>query len=481
MTKSVYFRNFMTAALTVLVSFTILGGIFSMWSYRVMVQDKRRAMAGTADSAVYAVTAQVVEAMDFDLSSLHLRLLLSILARTSGFDILAADNYGLVVSCSDDELVCEHMGKIVPTDALSVMLSGRRFERTTDLGGVFREMRYVIGRPVRVEIGAASYNLGYIFVSVESVVLAQLWRQFAGIFILIALSVMCLAFMLSLIATKRQSAPLGEMARASRRFARGDFDVRVSVPGRNDELSELTQAFNAMADSLQRSEALRREFIANVSHELKTPMTIIAGFSDGILDGTIPRENEAKYLEVISSETKRLSRLVASMLDMSRLQSADTAEILRRSFDISEVMRITLIGFEGKLGAKRLDVEAELPEEAITVRGDKDAITRVVYNLIDNAVKFAEPGTAIKLALWKQGERAFVSVEDRGETIPPEEMPLIFDRFHKADRARSQNPEGVGLGLYLAKTILDNHNEDIYVASRDGVTRFTFTLRIGGA
>ena len=235
-----------------------------------------------------------------------------------------------------------------------------------------------------------------------------------------------------------------------------------------------------MAVSLERSECLRRDFIANVSHELKTPMTVISGFSDGILDGTIPPENERKYLEIISSETKRLSRLVRTMLDMSRIQSAASGAALRGSFDISEVIRVTLLGLGGKIDARRLDVDAELPEESIVTRGDKDAVTQVVYNLIDNAVKFAENGSTIRVSLWKRGHKAYVAVENKGETIPPEEMPLIFDRFHKTDRSRSEDRDGVGLGLYIVKTILDDHNEDIFVTSADGVTKFTFTLTLAG-
>ena len=207
-------------------------------------------------------------------------------------------------------------------------------------------------------------------------------------------------------------------------------------------------------------------------------MTVISGFSDGIMDGTIPPENERKYLEVISSETKRLSRLVKTMLDMSRIRSASSDSVLRGSFDIAEIIRLALLSLGGKIDGKGLDVDTELPEEAIITRGDKDSITQVVYNLIDNAVKFAEKGTAIRLSLWKQGHKAYVSVENRGEPIPAEEMPLIFDRFHKADRSRSENRDGVGLGLYIVKTILDSHNEDIFVTSSDGLTKFTFTLTL---
>jgi len=166
------------------------------------------------------------------------------------------------------------------------------------------------------------------------------------------------------------------------------------------------------------------------------------------------------------------------MLDLSKLQYADGKEIVKSSFDVSEVTRLALLSLGSKIEGRRLDVEAGLPEATVMARGDKDSITQVVYNLIDNAVKFSIPGGVIGIALWKQGGRAYISVENRGETIPPDELPHIFDRFHKADKSRSADREGIGLGLYIVKTILDSHNEDIFVTSNNGVTKFVFTLTI---
>jgi len=299
-----------------------------------------------------------------------------------------------------------------------------------------------------------------------------------NVFTLIAFNVMVLTFAISYVATKRQAEPLKEMAGAARRFARGDFSSRVEDNGKLDEISQLTQAFNAMADSVESAETLRREFIANISHEMKTPMTVISGFAEGILDGTIPPENETRYLRVISSETKRLSRLVGSMLDMSKFRSADVNLIRDSWFDATEVVKLALLSLDGKISERQLDVNAELPEEPIITRGDKDSITQVVYNLTDNAVKFSAPGSAINIALWKQGGRAYVSVENHGETIPKDELPHIFERFHKTDKSRSADRDGVGLGLYIVKTILDNHNEDVFVTSGEGVTKFVFSLTV---
>ena len=244
---------------------------------------------------------------------------------------------------------------------------------------------------------------------------------------------------------------------------------------RRDEVGELAEAFNAMADSLSKSEQRRSEFIANVSHELKTPMTSIAGFADGILDGTIPPDQERHYLEIISSETRRLSRLVRSMLDLSRIQSDERAA--QQQFDICETLVRALVTLESKVNAKHLEVDAQIPQdEPVPVWGDQDAITQVCYNLLDNAIKFSQEGGVLGLGVTVKGAKATVTISNQGETIPPEEQQLVFDRFHKTDHSRSADRDGVGLGLYIVKTILNSHKENIVCTSEDGVTKFIFTM-----
>jgi signal transduction histidine kinase len=243
-------------------------------------------------------------------------------------------------------------------------------------------------------------------------------------------------------------------------------------------MGALIDSFNKMADSLEQAEKRRSEFIANISHELRTPMTTIAGFADGILDGTIPPEQERKYLVSIRDETRRLSRLVRDMLDVSRAK-AKAADASRRTvFDLTELMLQTMLSFESRATKKNLDVDPQLPDSHLMVIADKDAITQVIYNLLDNAIKFANPGSCLVVRLYKDMGKAYVSIKDYGETIPPDDLPYIFDRFHKSDRSRSLDKEGVGLGLYLVKTIINAHDEDIAVRSEDGMTEFVFTLTL---
>ena len=475
MKQSIYFRNFLAIALIVFISFTLLGALSSAWSYRRSMSEKRAMMTSTLHETARYVTNQHLF-YDVDLSDLNLSMWLAVTSGVSGFDLIVTDADGIVGSCSERDF--KHLGKHVPEQVLQTAITGGQNVRLTNLGQIYPERRQVVGTPLTVTISGETYVFGYLFVSSDLAAFRQEWQNFSGVFILITLNIMVLTFVISFVATKKQAEPLNEMAGAARRFARGDFSTRVEDSGRQDEIGQLTQAFNAMAESLDSSETFSRELVANLSHELKTPMTVIAGFAEGLLDGTIPRENEDRYLKVILTETRRMSRLVKSMLEMSTFQSTDSGSVLEKTFDISEVVRLALLSLDSKIEGKNLDVDAKLPEEAIRTRGDRDAITQVVYNLIDNAIKFSTQRGVVSLELWKQGSRAYVSVENIGETIRENELPHIFDRFHKADKSRSADREGVGLGLYIVKTILDNHNEDIFVTSENGVTRFMFTLTI---
>ena len=207
-------------------------------------------------------------------------------------------------------------------------------------------------------------------------------------------------------------------------------------------------------------------------------MTTIGGYVDGILDGTIPKEKERQYLTIVSDEVKRLSRLVRSMLDISKLQDQQSipAERMTR-FDIGELAGQVLLTFEQKITQKNLDVQVNFPEYPAYAMADRDSINQVIYNLVDNAVKFVDDGGILGLEIREGGGKLYISVSNTGNTIPPEELPLVFDRFHKIDKSRSRNSSGWGLGLYIVKVLVNYHGENISVESRDGKTSFTFTLK----
>lgn len=457
----------------VMLSFLILGVAFVLLGRGYVVSEYRENMESNAEQVSRSAQALTREGA---LNSWTLRMTISMVSQITGNQILISDTSGVVILCSDMNIACDHLGRQIDPAVFLAMSNGGKFNQMTNLYGFYDTPHYVVAQPIHTadDVG----TMGYVFVASESAKLVEGWHTFVWVFIAAAGAVMMLALLMTLMISKRMAQPLDEMARAARKFEHGDFSARVEEDGRTDEVGALVSAFNSMADSLETSEQRRNEFIANISHELKTPMTTIAGFADGILDGTIPKEEEDKYLATIAEETRRLSRLVRSMLDLSKLESTGIDLARRREFDVSETIISTLLSFEARATDKNLDVDLQLPEDHINVIGDPDAITRVLYNLMDNAVKFAIPGSVLCISLWKADGKAYISVRDTGETIPESDLPFIFDRFHKSDRSRSLDRDGVGLGLYLVKSILDAHGEDIAVTSRDGVTEFVFTLTL---
>ncbi len=470
--RSYYFKNFMTIAALVLLCFVILSASFVLVGRNYALRERRETIESNVIELSRLASAY---AQDGSLEDWNFRITLSTVARSTGNLCFVTDGGGTVVSCSDAEPNCKHIGKTVPEAVLESLREKNYYSGLSTLGALSEETGYVAALPVLSPDGGVS---GYVFAlsSVSGVI--ETWRSILNIFLMMSLVIIALALILGYFSSKVRARPINEMADAALKFAHGDFSARVTVDERDDELGALAASFNQMAESLQQSEQRRSDFIANVAHELKTPMTTISGFADGILDGTIPYEKQAHYLETISSETKRLNRLVRSMLELSRMESGDLTELRSKSFDASEVLVQAMLLFERKINSKRLEVDAQLPEDPILVCGDRDAISQVMYNLLENAVKFADPGSVLGVSLFKQGPKAYVSIKNRGPTIPEEELPLIFDRFHKTDKSRSIDRDGYGLGLYIVKTILGNHGEDIAVTSRDGVTEFVFSLTI---
>ena len=473
--KNVYLRNFVATATLVFICFLLVAVSFVGIGRGYIINDYRGRMDNNA--AEVARTAAAIADGD-SLTSWSLSMTLSSISRTTGNQVFITDENGKIISCSDRAPTCEHLGKQIPDDVMGTLRSFGEYDQMSTLGGLYDSKRYAVARPIKS--GTGNHDIiGYVFISNGVGNILKTWSSLTAITAMVAVGVFVAAMLVSLMYSKHMAKPLDEMAAASRRFARGDFSVR--VPQRDDpadEMGALIESFNKMADSLELAEARRSEFIANISHELRTPMTTISGFAEGLLDGTIPPEDEKKYLRAISDETKRLSRLVRDMLDVSQLRNRGADESKRIDFDLTELTLQTLLSFESRATKKNLDVDPQLPDNHIMVHADKDAITQVIYNLLDNAVKFASPGSCITVRIYKDADKAYVAVRDYGETIPPDDLPFIFDRFHKSDRSRSLDKDGVGLGLYLVKSIINSHDEDIAVTSRDGMTEFVFTLSL---
>ena len=473
--KNVYLRNFVATATLVFMCFLLVAVSFVGIGRGYIINDYRERMDNNASEV--ARTASAIADGD-SLTSWSLSMTLSSISRTTGNQVFITDETGKIVSCSDRAPMCEHLGHQIPADVMQTLETTGEYDQMSTLGGLYEKNRYAVARPIKTS-GDGKDIIGYVFITNVVDNILKTWSSLTGITAIVTIGVFAAAMIVSLMYSKHMAKPLDEMAAASRRFARGDFSVRVRQrEDPTDEMGALIDSFNKMADSLENAEERRSEFIANISHELRTPMTTISGFAEGLLDGTIPPEDEKKYLRAISDETKRLSRLVRDMLDVSQLRNRAADPTKRIDFDLTELTLQTLLSFESRATKKNLDVDPQLPDNHIMVHADKDAITQVIYNLLDNAVKFASPGSCITVRIYKDNGKAYVSVRDYGETIPPDDLPFIFDRFHKSDRSRSLDKDGVGLGLYLVKSIINSHDEDIAVKSEDGATEFVFTLKL---
>ena len=471
-----YWRHFLITGGTVLLSFTLLAVVFISTSYQYTIQESKDRMENNA-LRVAELTSTMLSS-GCSIRDENFRTYVNSVAGISGTTVLISTADGDLAYCSDSEVYAVDVAEAqIPRYIMETIILEDSYSAMTTMDGQLKETCFAVGKPVDVQTVAGVLTVGIVFVLSPGSAFVNLWGDFAAIFFVAAVLVLVICLLSSSVIAGKQTKPLKQMAEAARAFGHGSFDVRVPDTGDEDELADLARAFNAMADSLSQSESRRREFVANISHELKTPMTTIAGFVDGMLDGTIPPSQTTAYLQVVSSETKRLSRLVRKMLELSQLQ-ANTQDLDQGRFDIVEVMSRVLVSLEGRITGRGLDVDARLPEEPVWVRGSEDDITQVCYNLLDNAIKFSDPGTAIGISVGEQGTKARVSVVNHGETIPPQEQEDIFERFHKTDRSRSMDKDGVGLGLYIVKSILNQHGESIRLSSENGVTEFVFTLTL---
>ena len=465
---TISWQNFMLTASVVMLTLALLGSAFFALTYSYAVDERSEQMQSKATIVSHMVSSYIESG-----SLTGLRELANFASNVTDAQFLICNTDGDLLLTTDPTLANRVL--TMPQEVIDGAMSGDAYTTRTTLGGIYEETHFVVGVPIESN-GAL---VGFVLAVTGARALTTMWRTFIGLFFMTAVTVLLLSFVVSAWVSMRQSRPIHEMAEATRRFADGNFDVRMHNYEGVTEISELTEAFNSMADSLQETERQRREFIANVSHELKTPMTTIAGYTDGILDGTIPPEQEKEYLRIISDEARRLSRLVRRMLEVSQLQSRDLTRT-KAPFDVCESMRRVLISMEKKITDRGLDVDADIPDGSIMVLGDNDLITQVIYNLLENATKFARAGSALYLGVTTLNGKALVSVRNEGDTIPAEEIPLLFERFHKSDKSRSEDKDGVGLGLYVVKIILEQHKEHIAVTSENGLTTFTFTITLAG-
>ena len=474
--KTTFSRTFSTLAVILLAALLLVGISFQLLVRSYLTNKTIEGLK--TDSAAIAHVAAAYQ-KDDTLSARDFLIILSMVSELSDADTLICDPDGKLLLCSDSPLGCAHQGMVI-TDKnyLKKTISQEYVVNSGIIEGIYDDARYVVSTTIRDTQTDAV--MGIVIVSTPMSDTLGVLKRISDTYIFVSVLVVLVAVIALTIYTRKSSTPLRDMAKTANAFGHGNLKARAQVPqGAPQEIQELALAFNNMAQSLEKSEYRRQEFVANVSHELKTPMTTIGGYVDGMLDGTISPDQQSHYLQIVSDETKRLSRLVRSMLDISQLQEQGVIPDEKKScFDITECAGQVLITFEQKILDKQLDVQVEMPDHPVITFACQDYITQVLYNLVDNGVKFCPEKGVLGLQIRPGQKKIYVSVSNNGQPIPTKELPLLFDRFHKLDKSRSQNRDGWGLGLYIVKTLVCGHGEDISVSSTDEKTEFTFTLPI---
>ena len=344
---------------------------------------------------------------------------------------------------------------------------------------------------IRTAIGGnPAFTVGVPFVQEERVLGAVLIRTkaqtvessaggLAWPIALAALAVMLLAALVLSLCLRSALRPLRKVTEAARAMSGGDFTRRVEGFAGTREVAELAEAFNLMSEKLGEVEESRREFVANVSHELRSPITSISGFIGGMADGTIPPEEHPRYLKLVYGETQRLAKLVGDLLALSRMERG-TARLNLTSFDLCSLFRAAVVRRVSDLEGRHMDVVCDFPDDPCPVLADRDRIEEVIINLVDNAVKFTPEGGTLTLSAKKSGGTVTAVVRDNGPGILPEDRPRVFERFFTADRAHTAG-KGTGLGLSICQRIMEMHGESIRLLDTEEGAAFAFTLKAAPA
>ncbi len=349
--------------------------------------------------------------------------------------------------------------------------NGNEVTKVGTLNGVFEKENLTVIFPIKTE---DSVKLA-LAITVPVPEIRRIRTDIMIVFLISTLIALILATIFAYIVSVRISKPIKEMSKAAKRISEGDFNKKIPQSSCT-EIAQLSQSFNQMTESLKQLENMRSGFISAVSHELRTPITIITGFVEGILDDTIPPDQQEKYLNIALTESRRMSRIVETLLGMARLDSGGL-KVNKTEFDINRMVREIAIGYESVITNKNISVNVNLESEKCMVYADSDLIHRVIVNLIDNAIKYTPENGKIEIAIKNISQKIHVSVYNTGVGIKEEDKNRIFDRFYKVDSSRGEDKKGLGIGLYMVKAIVKAHDNDIMVISEYGkYAKFVFTL-----
>lgn len=451
-----------TFTLILTIVLVSLAWILSMWFRSFYFSEKRMQFERDGEYISRAIKEYNFEKDKVELDELQTIVDMSGVGADSYISVWDKFDSIYIHSKSADDKIIETSPEILDKDK-SLLAEGKPLEYIND--------HYTYIYPV---ITGNEFKGYIVMTSPLSTISKQLHKIYVIVWISALGAMIFAALVLSLVSKKILINPLAEMNKAAKRFANGEVDKRVHIESK-DEIGQLASSFNIMAESLEKVEKNRRDFISNVSHELRSPITSIKGFVAGIIDGVIPKEKERYYLDIVYSEIKRLTRLISDLLDLSAIESGKLKFEMKR-VNINELIRLCIINNERKIKEKKITLKIELQDENCYVKADEDKTMQVVTNLLDNAIKYCGNNGIIKISTYRKGAKVFVQMYNNGPKISDEEMTYIWNRFYKSDKSRT-NKVSTGLGLSIVRMILMQQGEEIWVEndSNVGVT-FTFSL-----
>ena len=462
--KSIVFKYFALCTAVILISFICLGAVLLLVSSRYFIDEKKNLMVKNTEALVNFTQQRLTE------------------NPSRWKDAVTTKMHEYSISSNADYILCSASGEVIyntsseagsnPTTISSEGLKPFGEECSYSYGscsGAFGQDFHITGMNFKGN-GPVYYMLSY---SSKTQQENYMWN-ITEVFIISMVGVLAVAMFLVYIITLKFTDPIKEIAEVSKKIGNGDFSV--TVPDYDvEEYEQLSNAFNEMAANLKNYDTMRNSFLANVSHELRTPMTSMSGFVDGLLDGTIPKEEEKHYLKIISSEVHRLARLVRSMLNLAKIEAGELKPNLT-SFSVLEPIVDTLVTFEPRIDQKRIEIQG-LDVDRVNLYADNDLVHQVMYNLIENAIKFVDEDGYIRFTFTPSGDMTVISIKNSCEGLSEDELPLVFDRFYKTDKSRGLDKTGVGLGLNIVRSIIKLHGGKIMVRSVKGeYTEFIFTL-----
>ena len=436
MKRSLFVKFIVAYIVFGVLGFMVVALLSSGLTYRYLIREQ----ANSLYSEATLISSTYSETGNLNLSTDTVSQQMKAVSTFLDVDIWIVDRNGKVLSDTADDA---HKNIEIP-----------------DFDSTMTGMRYKLGRYVLIHEPVAN------------IVASQ--NDILNIVYLTALILFLLSLLIMAVFYVIVYRPLKSITEGATKYAAGDYHYKITTNSQ-DEMGYLAETLNFMSDEISKSDDYQKQFIANVSHDFRSPLTSIKGYLEAILDGTIPKELEPKYLMRLISETERLTKLTQSMLSLGTLDKKGF--LSRTNFDVNRVIRDVCASFEMTCQKKELVFELTFAEKKEMVYADYSKIQQVLYNLIDNALKFSNPKSSIAIRTGIRGQKVFVSIKDTGIGIPKRDLAKIWDRFYKADQSRGKDKHGTGLGLSIVKSIITAHGENIDCVSTEGVgTEFTFTL-----